>query len=109
MHIKLPHSVAAYLDAENAHLPDAVAACFTVNAAVRDEGRTLEGRAAIRDWKAATSAKYKPTITPQSAEQLGERCTVHAVVSGNFPGSPIDLRFHFTLESGLISALEISA
>lgn len=108
MHINLPQPVAAYIAAENAHLPDAVAACFTEGATVRDEGKTVTGSAAIRDWKRATSEKYSPTITPVSARQDADTCTVAAQVSGNFPGSPLDLTFTFTLNGNRISTLAIT-
>jgi hypothetical protein len=109
MTIHLPQPVAAYIAAENAHLPEAVAACFTEEATVRDEGKTVTGSAAIRDWKRATSEKYSPTITPVSARQDADTCTVAAKVSGNFPGSPLDMRFTFTLACSRISALAITA
>jgi hypothetical protein len=30
-------------------------------------------------------------------------------VTGNFPGSPVDLQYHFRLERGLIASLEVTA
>lgn len=109
MTVHLPPPIAAYIAAENAHLPEAVAACFTEDATVRDEGKTVTGSAAIRDWKRATSEKYSPTITAVSARQEAESCTVAAQVSGNFPGSPLDMTFTFTLAGSRISALAIMA
>lgn len=109
MHTNLPQAVAAYFAAENSHVPDAVAACFTPTATVRDEGTTLVGKDAIRDWKRETSGKYSATIAPVSAHHDADRCTVQAKVSGNFPGSPLDMHFQLTLAADHIAALEISA
>ena len=109
MDTKLPQAVAAYFAAENSHAPDAVAACFTSTATVRDEGKTLVGKDAIRDWKRETSGKYNATIAPVSAHHDTDRCTVQARVSGNFPGSPLDMHFQFTLAADHIAALEIKA
>jgi len=109
MHTNLPQAVAAYFAAENSHAPDAVAACFTPTATVRDEGTTLVGKDAIRDWKRETSGKYNATIAPVSAEQDADQCTVQARVSGNFPGSPLNMHFQFTLAADHIAALEIKA
>lgn len=109
MDTNLPQAVAAYFAAENSHAPDAVAACFTPTASVRDEGKTLVGKDAIRDWKRETSGKYNATIAPMSAQQDADRCAVQARVSGNFPGSPLDMHFQFTLAAERIAALEIRA
>lgn len=109
MDTTLPQAVAAYFAAENSHAPDAVAACFTPTATVRDEGTTLVGKDAIRDWKRETSGKYNATIAPVSAHYDTDRCTVQARVSGNFPGSPLDMHFQFTLAADHIAVLEIKA
>jgi hypothetical protein len=37
-----------------------------------------------------------------------ERSVVTAELEGDFPGSPVVLKFRFTLRAGLISALEIA-
>jgi hypothetical protein len=39
----------------------------------------------------------------------GEVTRVTALVSGDFPGSPIALQFRFVLDDGLISRLEIGS
>jgi hypothetical protein len=58
MSIELPESVAAYFAAENSDDPEALAQCFVDHAVVRDEGRTIDGVAAIRRWNVETKKKY---------------------------------------------------
>ena len=105
--LNLPEPIAAYFDADNldAH---AVARCFTTNGLVLDEGKTHSGLAAIEAWKTDSSAKYTYTAKPHTLEKQGRTYIVTARVAGNFPGSPVDLRYSFTLERGKIATLEIA-
>jgi uncharacterized protein (TIGR02246 family) len=80
--IDLPKPIAIYIAAENRGDPQAMAQCFTEDAVVRDEGRTMKGLAAIQQWKT--------------------NC-----LTGNFPGSPIELRFVFKVEGERIVSLQI--
>lgn len=52
-------------------------------------------------------AKYECTTEPVSWQTIGAQRTVIANVSGNFPGSPIRLRFRFTVAGDLIIRLRI--
>ncbi|MBT3065988.1 nuclear transport factor 2 family protein [Rhodoferax sp. U11-2br] len=105
--LHLPDPISAYFAADK-QTPEALARCFTTHAVVKDEGHTYSGLDAIQAWKAAASAKYTYTSEPTALE-LREGChTVTSRVAGNFPGSPVDLRYHFRLERGLIASLEIS-
>lgn len=102
----LPSPIAAYFEADRSN-PQAVARCFAAHAVVKDEGRTHVGREAIQAWKAEASRKYTYTVEPLDLVQEEGADVVRARVTGNFPGSPVDLRYRFRLESGLIAALEI--
>jgi len=104
--LNLPEPIAAYFDADSQDA-QAVARCFTKDGSVLDEGETRAGRAAIEAWKAGTSAKYTYTTRPHALEKQGRAYIVTSRVSGNFPGSPVDLRYTFTLERGKIATLEI--
>lgn len=104
--LELPEPIAACFAAEH---PAAFARCFTAQASVRDEGHTHTGLAAIQAWKAASSAKYACAAQPLAVERQADLQVVRARVTGNFPGSPIDLRYRFRLERGLIASLEITA
>jgi len=107
MPIHLPQPIAAYFAAENAHDNEAVARCFAETATVRDEGRTIEGRSAIKEWKAETTRKYQHTIEPIASVEKDGKTIVTSRLTGNFPGSPIEVQFVFGLEAGLIVSLEI--
>lgn len=107
MPVELPAPITAYIDAENRHDVEAVALCFAEDATVRDEGRTIEGLAAIRQWKAETAKKYRHTIEPLACKREDDRTVVTNRLVGNVPGSPIELEFVFTLENEKISSLDI--
>lgn len=108
MTIALPKSITAYFDADRDHSPEAVAAAFTENGTVKDKGKMHRGRDAIRDWMAAEDQQYNYTVTPFfiGTENGKIQVTAHAV--GDFPGSPIDLRFFFVLDDDKIAELEIT-
>jgi hypothetical protein len=106
--LSLPEPIAAYFAADK-QSPEALARCFTAQAVVKDEGRTHTGFAAIGAWKAAASAQYMFTSQPFALAQQEGLQVVTSRVVGNFPGSPVDLRYRFRLERGLIASLEITA
>ncbi|HEY0662936.1 MAG TPA: nuclear transport factor 2 family protein [Lysobacter sp.] len=104
--LNLPEPIAAYFDADRQD-GQAVARCFTRDGVVLDEGKTHSGLAAIEAWKNEASAKYSYTAEPHTLETKGRSYIVTSQVSGNFPGSPVDLRYTFILERGRISSLEV--
>jgi hypothetical protein len=106
MSVALPEPIAAYFAADKLG-SGAVAHCFTRDGIVKDEGRTHPGRASIEQWKAETSVKYTYTCEPFRTERTGDADVVTCHLAGNFPGSPVDLRFFFRLERGKIATLEI--
>ena len=103
----LPTPIALYLESANRDDADAVAQCFTEHAVVRDENQTIEGWAAIQQWKEETKKKYQHTIEPLGFVQKDGTTIVTNRLSGTFPGSPIELEFVFTLEGNKITSLEI--
>jgi hypothetical protein len=106
MSLDLPEPIAAYFNADQRD-GDAVARCFAKQAVIKDEGQTHSGLDAIKAWKNAASAKYAYTSVPFAVELKDGRHIVMSRLTGNFPGSPIDLRYHFRLERGKIAHLEI--
>ena len=105
--LNLPEPIAAYFDADRQD-GQAVARCFTKDGVVLDEGKTHSGLAAIEAWKTDASAKYTYTAKPHTLETQGRSYIVTSQVSGNFPGSPLDLRYTFILERGKIASLEVA-
>lgn len=107
--IQLPTLVANYVAATNAQDGERVAACFVADGEVRDEGHVYQGRAAIAAWVDDTSARYGAVMAPRTIEPDDAGCTLRAEVSGNFPGSPAVLAFHFVLRADGIAALEVTS
>ena len=106
MTLNLPEPVARYFVADRQD-SEAVARCFTEHAVVTDERQTYRGRAAITQWKADASAKYHYTSEPLACDQKDGKVVVTARLTGNFPGSPVNLRFCFGLEGDKIASLHI--
>ena len=104
--LSLPKPIAAYFAADRGD-GEAVSQCFTDNAVVKDEGHTHKGRAAIKEWKTDASAKYEYPCGPFACEEKDGKTVVTSHLVGNFPGSPVDLRFFFKLEGDKIASLEI--
>src|SRR5437762_1131033 len=107
MTLELPERIAAYFTADKGD-SQAVAQCFTENAVVMDEGHTHRGWAAIKQWKTDASARYQYTSEPFACEQKDGKVIVTSRLTGNFPGSPVNLRFIFGLEGDQIASLEIT-
>jgi hypothetical protein len=105
--IHLPVPIAAYFAADTSDA-NAVARCFNESAVVIDERREHRGRPAITRWRAAT-ANYHYTSEPLAVDVSGPEATVTARVTGDFPGSPVELQYRFTLEGALIARLEITS
>ena len=109
MSVDLPTPIAIYIAAENRGDTEALAQCFAEDAVVRDEGQVIEGLAAIKQWKAETKKKYQHTIEPLTSVQKDDKTIVINRLTGNFPGSPIELEFVFTLDDNKIASLEIQS
>jgi hypothetical protein len=107
MAIALPKPVSDYFAADKAQGSEAIAACFSEAAVVKDEGHTYAGRDAIRQWKADSSAKYTYTVEPISIADQDGRTVVTSHLVGDFPGSPADLRYIFAIAGEKITELEI--
>jgi SnoaL-like protein len=107
MSIDLPPAIDLYVKIENSGDVAMLSECFASSARVRDEGRTYEGLAAIREWKGDTKKKYNHTVAPLDVFQRDGKTVLKAKLAGNFPGSPVTLEFSFVLEDGKIVSLEI--
>jgi hypothetical protein len=105
---ELPHILARYFEAQNAHDIDGMVACFAPDAAVHDEGRDIIDTDAVRAWKQETSVKYRITAEPLECTQQDGRTIVAVKVSGTFNGSPAKLTYRFGFSGeGRIGALEV--
>jgi hypothetical protein len=104
--VTLPEPITAYFAADRRD-SEAIARCFTQDAVVKDEGHTYTGARAIKQWKVESATKYTYTSEPLALERRDGMVIVTSRLTGNFPGSPVDLRFFFRLERGKIAFLEI--
>lgn len=109
MTIALPAPIAAYFEAAKTADAAALQQCFTADATVTDEGQTYTGRSEIGQWKADPSAKYTYTAEPFAIAEKDGLTIVSAHLTGNFPGSPVDLHYRFALKGAQIAHLEIVA
>jgi len=80
MSIKLPEPIAAYFAATNAHDVDAMLARFAKTAIVKDEGKTMRGADAVRQWIEETIRKYAFSVEALATLSFGS--TVAAVRAG---------------------------
>lgn len=107
MPIELPQPIADYFEADRSKDSQAVIRCFAKDAVVRDEGICHVGHDAIGQWKTGVDSKYRYTAEPIAIAADGDRAVVTSRVTGDFPGSPIDLRYRFILSGDKIAELEI--
>jgi ketosteroid isomerase-like protein len=107
MTLNVPPIVTEYLEAERAKDARRLSLCFADNAVVHDEGKDRCGQDAIREWKEEADAKYTYVSEPLSASVDENVVTVRARLTGDFPGSPLEVDQVFTLDDSKIVSLEI--
>lgn len=108
MAIELPSIITNYFAADKVRNPEAAARLFAESAVVIDERQRHAGRDAIRRWMAEASTKYSYTVEPFAMAVAGQRIVVTSHLVGDFPGSPVDLRYAFLLDGDEIAELEIA-
>jgi hypothetical protein len=80
--------------------------------AVASEARLIPGPKThhgdeLREWKRQTEARFHYSIQPIELAERGGQTILTATLAGDFPGSPLELTYDFTIADGLISALSI--
>jgi SnoaL-like protein len=103
---KLSKPLTTYFAGHKNHDVDAMIGPFAEGAIVKDEGQERRGLTAVRAWMEKTTAKSS-VIAVSNVAETDANTTVTGRVSGNFPVSPAELRFIFTLDQGKITRLEI--
>ena len=109
MSIDLKEPIATYFRAKSSGQHEEVLACFSENAVVNDTGENavLTGKDQILQWLSGTIADYNLSTEILRHEDQGETTTVTALVSGDFPGSPIEFDYDFVVQEGKIARLTI--
>lgn len=108
MKIQLAEPIEHYFNISNGTDPAGLELCFAADAQVLDEGGQHQGHAAIAAWFLDTRQKYAFQAKPLSHTANNQHQIVVAEVTGNFPGSPIQLNYSFLLQANKIQFLEIS-
>ena len=88
--LKAPKPVASYLAAEKAKDADMLVLCFADDARVHDE-----------------SHDYRYVMEPLDASVSENIVKLRARLTGDFPGSPVELDYTFTVANDKITSLEI--
>src|ERR1700676_4231200 len=107
MSTKLSEPLATYFAGHKNHDVDAMIGTFAESATVKDEGQERRGLPAIRKWRGGSNEKKTVAVVVINVAETAANTTVRGRVSGNFPGSPVELRFIFTLDQRKITRLEI--
>ncbi len=105
--MNLPATLAKYVEASNAGDTAATVELFSESAIVHDDGAELCGREAIQAWIEESTRKYQAQLVPLDLQESGDHLVLRSQVSGNFPGSPIELDFDFVLSDDKIARLAI--
>lgn len=104
--MNLPNVISNLTEAQNNFDSLAYANCFSENAVVFDEGKTHNGKTEIQQWIEKANEEYQAVMKP--VEYSEKEDILKAEVSGNFPGSPLVLAYHFKLNDDLIEFLKIT-
>lgn len=105
--MQLPAPIQTYFSAVAPQDGLLLAAAFTRDAIVHDEGQSHVGPEAICQWWQAAKAKYRHRAEPLEMTEIGGKIVVRARVTGDFPGSPAVLSFAFGLSGPRIRDLRI--
>ena len=103
----LPKVLADFLSAQDKFDSDAFVKTFADNALVHDEGGEYRGSAEIKQWNEMTNQKYRTRMEPIAFEDSKDESILTIRMSGTFPGSPVEAKFHFVIKGGKIVSLRI--
>jgi hypothetical protein len=102
-----PRVVIRYFEAMNRFDAVAAAECFTVDARLEDQFGPHVGRPAIQHWMLTIYRDYQITLLPLRRVASSADASMTVSVSGRFPGSPVEVDFHFRFRGRKIVRLTI--
>jgi SnoaL-like domain len=102
----LASCVERYLSTAVADRPTLVDEVFAPGAVVHDEGHTYVGIEAIRKWTIDLAERFTFDAELEQVARDGNRISADVIYTGDFPGSPVRVTSHFTLEGELISEID---
>jgi ketosteroid isomerase-like protein len=101
----LPAMIKRFFEASNRHDTAATIGCFTRDVTLEDQFGEYVGRAAVENRLIEVNHKFRPAFAILRVKPTEADVGLVVSVSGDFPGSPVQLDFHFQLRGGKISAL----
>lgn len=107
MTTEVPAVIASYFQASNADDIERLVGCFAPEASVSDENATHRGTVEIKQWAEDVRKKFRFKTEMLNMKERPGGAIITAKLSGNFPGSPVDLDFEFVLDREKIISLAI--
>lgn len=105
--MKISEFVDNYFEALNTKQIEKQIDYFTEDASVIDVDETFKGKAVIKKWISESNSKYDAFSKVIDVKTSGVNVNVLTTVSGNFPGSPVDLKYNFVMLNEKIKSLDI--
>lgn len=106
--MKLPEVLEQLIIAGNNQNSAKYADCFSEVATVHDEGKIHTGREAIEEWITDANERYHAKNELISYTANGEEGIMELNTSGDFPGSPVVLKYHLKISEEKITYLSIT-
>lgn len=106
--MNLPKVIVELVAAQNNFDSHAYAQCFSETGEMLDEGKIYKGRVAVQQLIEETNKKYQSVMKPVEYTENDTSSILAAEVRGTFPGSPLVLKFHFTIIDGQIQYLNVT-
>lgn len=105
--MKISEFVDNYFEALNTKQVEKQIAYFSEDASVIDVDETFKGKAVIKKWIIESNEKFEAFSKVIGVKTSGANVNVLTTVSGNFPGSPVDLKYNFVMVDEKIKSLDI--
>ncbi len=109
MTVKLTDPIQTYMDSINGNDLTAIDRCMAVDVHVHDIGekKHINGIEAVKKWRGGSNDEFQLKSEVTAAEENHGITAVTSITRGNFPGSPQIFYYHFSVEDGLITNIEI--
>ncbi|MDD1508947.1 nuclear transport factor 2 family protein [Pseudomonas sp. CNPSo 3701] len=106
MSIKLPNSIADYIEANTRLDLDGMMEHFHKDAVFIDNGKQHVGQASIRRLLENEGIAVKAIFEPDTVRDEDSVVVLEGPTHGDFPGSPLRFTYRFTMENDAIKILE---
>ena len=103
--ITLPPLLSRFVESMNRQDTPAFVSCFADDAIVEDEGKTHRGLDEIGTWIATAFVETSPLLEVTGFNSTETGSLITGMVSGDFPGSPVELHYHLAHDADRITGL----